>query len=342
VVTVRGKVGAEEEVTMLQGRQRLLRIEAAPDKVEYAGGSVELPGLVAWLDKKGTIVRRQMELPGLGQVISYRTSREMALAQGPLTRLDIGEKTFIPLNRGLSQPHRTGNVVYRIRLKGEKDLSTAIAQDARQEIKNLKDNTFELHVRALRSPEEVADPTARTKEEFLNSCYFLKCDDPRVQALTRQAVDGTTDPLKKARRIERWVHENMRHDNRSNFAPADEVARTLKGDCRQHALLTAAMCRAAGVPSRTAVGLVYGTDANRRPVMAFHMWTEVWVKGQWFAIDATLGQGSIGAAHIKIADHSWYDTQSLTPLLPVVRVLGKMEIEVVSVNGMPGGMKEEG
>jgi hypothetical protein len=69
--------------------------------------------------------------------------------------------------------------------------------------------------------------------------------------------------------------------------------------------------------------------------MAFHMWTEVWVKGQWFAIDATLGQGSIGAAHIKIADHSWYDTQSLTPLLPVVRVLGKMDIEIVSVNGVP-------
>jgi transglutaminase-like putative cysteine protease len=181
----------------------------------------------------------------------------------------------------------------------------------------------------------VAEPAAQAKDEFLKSCYFLKCDDPRVQALARQAVAETTDPLKKARRIERWVHDNMRHDNRSSFAPAHEVARSLTGDCRHHALLTAAMCRAEGVPSRTAVGLVYGTDSNRRPVMAFHMWTEVWVKGQWFAIDATLGQGSIGAAHIKIADHSWYDTQSLTPLLPVVRVLGKMDIEIVSVNGVP-------
>ena len=59
--------------------------------------------------------------------------------------------------------------------------------------------------------------------------------------------------------------------------------------------------------------------------MAYHMWTEVWVSGQWLAIDATLGQGSIGAAHVKIADHSWYDTHSLTPLLAVARVLDKLK-----------------
>src|SRR5262249_38673178 len=135
----------------------------------------------------------------------------------------------------------------------------------------------------------------------------------------------------KARLIEGWVYENMKKDNGAAFAPSDQIAKTLSGDCRQHAMLTAAMCRAAGVPSRTAVGLVY-TDSQRKPVLAFHMWAEVWVQGQWLAIDATLGQGSIGAAHVKIADHSWYDTQSLTPMLPVARVLGKLSVEVVSVN----------
>jgi len=63
--------------------------------------------------------------------------------------------------------------------------------------------------------------------------------------------------------------------------------------------------------------------------MGFHMWTEVWIKGQWIGIDATLGRGSIGAAHIKISDHSWHEVQSLTPMLPVSRVLGKLSIEVI-------------
>jgi hypothetical protein len=75
-------------------------------------------------------------------------------------------------------------------------------------------------------------------------------------------------------------------------------------------------------------------DGNgRKPMMGFHMWAEAWVNGRWLPIDATLGRGHIGATHLKIADHSWHDTQSLTPLLPALRVLGKVKIEVVRVDG---------
>ena len=72
-------------------------------------------------------------------------------------------------------------------------------------------------------------------------------------------------------------------------------------------------------------------DTKTGPVLAFHMWTEVWVKGQWTALDATLGRGYVGATHLKITDHSWHETQSLTPMLPLLRVLGKVSVEVVSV-----------
>jgi hypothetical protein len=60
------------------------------------------------------------------------------------------------------------------------------------------------------------------------------------------------------------------------------------------------------------------------------MWTEVYVRGAWVAIDATLGQGSVGPGHLKIADHSWHDTPALTPLLPLMRVLlAQPAIEIV-------------
>jgi transglutaminase-like putative cysteine protease len=171
------------------------------------------------------------------------------------------------------------------------------------------------------------------KDEFLQSCYFIKSDDARVRDEAREAVGRETDPWRKAQRIERWVYHNVEHDDSVPFGPADKVAEDLKGDCRHKALLSAAMCRAAGVPSRTAVGLVYTFDRQRGPVMAFHMWTEVWVGSQWLAIDGTLGRGSVGADHIKIADSSWAEVRSLEPLLPVARVLGKLNIEVVRVNG---------
>jgi hypothetical protein len=125
----------------------------------------------------------------------------------------------------------------------------------------------------------------------------------------------------------------MRISYAEPFARAGEVAKTLTGDCRQYSLLTTAMCRAAGLPARTALGLCYAYDRKQGPAMAFHMWTEVFVRGAWIALDATRGQGHVGATHLKITDNSWYDTQSLTPLLPVIRVLGKLSIEVVRVDG---------
>jgi transglutaminase-like putative cysteine protease len=220
--------------------------------------------------------------------------------------------------------------VYRVTLKGDEDPTSAFAQDTRQTIKNVKGNTFELQVRAVRRPQPVAEP-GKAKEEYLQSCYFLDSDDAEVRHRARQAVGEEKDPWRRAQLIEGWVYRNVQKKNTVFFPRASQVARNLEGDCRQHAFLAAAMCRAAGVPSRAAVGLVY-VDGRTGPAMGFHMWTEVWVEGQWLAIDATLGQGSVGAAHVKVADHSWHNVHSLTPLLPVVRVVGKVAIEVLRVD----------
>jgi transglutaminase-like putative cysteine protease len=190
---------------------------------------------------------------------------------------------------------------------------------------SVKGNSFELRVR-----QDVEDVSEAPGAAFTESSYFITSADPRVQQLARQAIAPERDPWKKALRIERWVKANMQVRTHEALATADHVARTLEGDCTEFAMLTAAMCRAAGIPSRTSVGLIYA-DVRSGPVFAFHMWTEVWIDGRWRAIDATLGQGRVGAAHLKIADQSWHDERSLTPLLPVVRVLGKLSIEVLQV-----------
>jgi transglutaminase-like putative cysteine protease len=338
VVMVRGKVSDAEEVATLKGKKKLLRAELASDAIVVPKQGtdetfkIQLPKMIVWLDKDLTPVRRQTDMPGLGTIVLLRTDRETATAEVE-TVPDILANVNIPLNRTIANPTATRSVVFRITVKDDDDPTTALAQDARQEIKNARGSSFELHVKAIRSPQKVEKPDAAAREEYLKSCFYLKCDDARVKAQTEEAVGEETDPLKKARKIERWVCDNVRNDNHVPFVPADQVARLLKGDCRQHAMLAAAMCRAAGVPSRTAVGLVYTTDAQSKPLMAYHMWTEVWVQGQWLAIDPELGQGSIAATHVKIADHSWHDTHSVTPLLSVARVLDKLSIEVISVNG---------
>jgi transglutaminase-like putative cysteine protease len=329
VVTTRVAVKDYEEVEFPgAGKRRLLRVETKADKI----GGVQLPPLTVWLDSDLMPVRSQVDMPGLGMLTLYRTTRAQALRQDGTPRINIGVSQLIRLNRRIPRPYDTETAVYRIAIKGDTDPGTTFAQDDRQQVTSVLGNTFELRVKARRGPERTARP-GEVGPEFLQSCYFINSDDAKVRELARRAVGPETDPWEKAKRIEKWVHLHMDKKNFSEaFATADHVARTLEGDCTEHAVLAAAMCRAAGVPSRAAVGLLY-VDTAQGPAFGFHMWAEVWVRGQWLPIDATLGRGYVGATHLKISDHSWHETASLTPLLPVLRVVGKAAIEVVRVDG---------
>jgi transglutaminase-like putative cysteine protease len=332
VVQAQVAVKDYEMVEVFKTKQRLLRVEAVPDKIELPGGGLQLPPLISWLDKDLQVVRSQVEMPGLGTMVLYRTTAEVARKPIDRSRLvNIGLASLIRLNRRIERPYDAESAVYRITLKNDDKAETAFARDGRQEVKKVAGNTFELHVQASRAPRDAGNET-QVSDEFLKSCYFIKSDDPKVKEHTRRAIGRETDPWQKAVRIEQYVYRNVSKEDFSvAFAPADEVARDMKGDCTEHSMLAAAMCRAAGIPSRTAVGLVYVNHRQQGPVMAFHMWTEVWVRGQWVAIDPTFGRDFVGATHLKITDHSWHDTQSLTPLMPVLRVLGKLSIEVVRV-----------
>jgi hypothetical protein len=341
-VTIRATVKDEEETDVLRPdkatgkasrvKERLLRVEAKPDEVKIGEQSVPLPGMVLWLDKELTPVRSELDMQPLGKIVFYRTTREAATAESGAAGAspDIGLKSMIPLNKAIPRPHETSSVVYRITVKDEDKPASVLAQDARQKVEGVSGRSFELHVTAIRAPGAGSDD-AEAKDEFRQPNLFIDSDNAEVKARAKEAVGEQTDPWKKAQAIERWVHRHMRGDNSMPFCTASEAAKELRGDCRQHAMLTAALCRAAGVPSRTALGVVYVHREGRGPEMGFHMWTEVWVKGEWIGIDGTLGRGSIGAAHIKISDHSWHGVQSLVPMLPVSRVLGKLSIEVVSV-----------
>lgn len=313
-----------EEVELFAGKQkkRLLRVESQIDKID----NIQLPTMVSWLGDDLMPRRSEAEVPPFGKMTLYRTTRAIATSDADVDKLiDISAAQYVKLKSPIADPHSTTGAVYRITVRDETDLAGIFAQDARQRA-TVKDNVIELRVRA----EDAADKSKEPDAVYTQSNYFINSADGKVKELALKAQGGAADPLEKARRIEKWVRDHMTGTSDEALAPADHVARTLRGDCTEYAMLTAAMCRAAGLPSRTAVGLVYG-EVEDRPLFAFHMWTEVWVKGRWHSLDATLGLGRVGATHLKIADQSWQDVYDQTPLLAVFRVLGKLTIDVVEV-----------
>jgi hypothetical protein len=334
VLTIRAQVrAAERTVPDLRGKA-VLCVNMTADRIEVPGHSIQPPSAVWWLDDAGLPVRKEFDLEGLGTVVLTRVSKEQAQAPAqPGRSVDLGLKSLVLLDRVIPRPYDSRSAVYRITVAGDPEPGKALADDAHQQVRALLGETFELHVH----PPQFAEvrPDARPAPgEYLAPCRYIDCNDPRVQAQARRAVGDETDPWAKARRIERWVKQVLRVDQAAPFAPAGQIAADLRGDCRHFALLTAALCRAERVPARTAVGLLY-VEKGGRPYLGFHMWTEVWVAGQWLGLDATLGRGGVSAAHLKIADASWHDAESLTPLLPVGRILGKVRVEVLRVEGAP-------
>lgn len=337
VILLRVEVKDYEEVAIpgSKTKRRLLRVETRADKIkDNQGQELELPALTQWLDNDYQVVQSFFQLPGLGDLVLVRTTKDQALAAPGVAKLpDIGVSQYVRLNKTIANPYDTKAAVFRITVKDDKDPASAFSRDDRQEARNSKGSTFDLAVRALRGPGQ-GTPGTKPGPEFTESSYFINCNDPLIKSLAQKAVGAETDPWKKALRIEKWVNQAMKYQTHEAFATSDHVARTLEGDCTEFGVLTAALCRAVGIPSRTALGLIYA-DTRQGPVLAFHMWAEVWINGRWLALDGTLGKGYVGATHLKITDHSWHEERGLLPLLGVLRLLGRMQAEVVSVEGSP-------
>ena len=119
------------------------------------------------------------------------------------------------------------------------------------------------------------------------------------------------------------------------FATASEVARSKSGDCTEHALLTAAMLRVAGIPSRVASGLVFADQfAGEKKVFAYHMWAQALIgtgaEAHWVDLDATLSGQAFDATHLALVVTTLKDGEFESSMAPISKMLGKLRVEVVS------------
>ncbi|QDU53289.1 transglutaminase-like domain-containing protein [Gimesia panareensis] len=285
-----------------------------------------LPGMTIdlYVTREGKIPKTVADFLG-SAMITYTVSKEVALEALSGKELDLAVQTLIKV-KPIPGAHQTEKVVYEITL-ADGDPTSVLPESETQEVKKLDAHRARLTVRKAAVPQ--AFPEAKVDAEYLQPTQFLQSDDPRVIEHAKQAVQSETNPWKQAVLMEKYVREHLRKKNFSTaLASAAEVAKNMEGDCTEHAVLLAAMLRAMKLPSRVAVGLVY---IQSRASFGGHMWTEVYLDGRWIPLDATLGQGGIGAGHIKLADSSLSENAPapLAIFLPILQAVGKLSIEVV-------------
>ncbi len=207
-------------------KRSLLRTEALPDKVDVGGALLQLPKVVSWLDGDWNVVRSETRMPGLGRIITFRTTKAAAMEEGTAPELlpDLLLTTLIPLNKPIDRPFERTEVVYHITMTDDDAPATAFMRDFRQSVENANDKTFNLRVRAQRNY-SIIDAPQKVSDEHRTANHFLNSDDATVMALTKRAIGTETDAWGKAQRIEKWVHENMRGTSDVVFATASQIAR---------------------------------------------------------------------------------------------------------------------
>ncbi len=149
-----------------------------------------------------------------------------------------------------------------------------------QKVIRREGNTLEL----LITRETICESSLSEDEQqvFLAPDRYIQSNAPELKdAAGRIAAASGKEGLDLAREIAAWVKKHIeKKDLEQGFASALEVFRSQRGDCTEHALLLAALLRAAGLPARVVAGLAYG---NGR--LFGHMWTETYVDC-WRTLDA--------------------------------------------------------
>ena len=262
----------------------------------------------SWMDARGNVLRERT-----ASMLTLRESKEQALSGGwgkgvPMDMIDLAS---IRVTRTIDRPREAARVV--VRLSGA-DLSGLPLADDRQ---TFADGVLTVTREGLTGPVAAIPYTGSDLKEFLKPTPTLQSDDPEIVAKAREIVGGRREALAAAQALADWVNENIEKKPVVSIPSAADVLTMRKGDCNEHAALLTALARAAGIPAKILVGLVYNDGA-----FYYHAWNALWV-GKWVAVDATFGQFPADATHLKVQEGD------LDQQIVIARLIGRLRIDVL-------------
>ena len=283
-----------------------------PETVDLLGRVVRLHPLVttyqvgpgqlvehAWLDDQGNTLKSSFTVLGL-ELDMVACDQTFALSDDQ--PVDFFKKWTVPAPQAFD-PDTPQAITYTLQTQSPR--ACPLPSTDRQTVKKIDNNQILLTVRRSLDTRPATLPYQGDDARALAALkptQYIQCDHPDIVALAGTVVGQNQDAASAARRIARFVGQYIRKKDLSvGYASAVEVLKGKQGDCTEHAVLTAALCQAAGIPAELVVGLVYYQPApDSAPLFAPHAWTQVYIAGQWLEIDATRPQGAT-AGHLVLA-----------------------------------------
>ncbi|HEX9273256.1 MAG TPA: transglutaminase-like domain-containing protein, partial [Candidatus Binatia bacterium] len=230
--------------------------------------------------------------------------------------LDLITQTSITPDRPILTPERMQRV--KLRLSGINLSNFPLMNVGRQ---RLNQDQLEIKREDITHLGFIELPVRqRLLDPFIQPTVFLQSDHPKISQLAAEIVRGERDARKAVLRIKNWVYKEIAKEPTVSIPNALEVLQTKKGDCNEHTVLFNAIARAAGIPAKTVVGVVY-----LRGAFYYHAWSEVWI-GEWISVDSVLNQFPADATHIKFLEGE-IDRQ-----MDVLQLIGNLKIQIIEAS----------
>ena len=264
------RVEGEEFLDIMGRREKTMKLS-----VDFMGTAQ-----TAWIGEDGGVVQEK----GMMGILLKRVTQQEAFEGLTLSpRQDMTRMVSVPANVRLDRPAELSQIQMAITgikndlfLDGDRQLLTGRILTIRRE--------------------PVPDPAVITTDPvqaFLAPTPFIESDHPDIVKRVAEIVSPEDTPLEKVTKIVGWIYDNIERRPVLSVPSALQTLKSRMGDCNEHAVLMAAMARAAGIPAQIEAGLVY-MDGR----FYYHAWNALYLD-RWTTVDALMKQIPADVTHIR-------------------------------------------
>lgn len=290
-----------------------------------------LPGIddYQWYNNNGMMVDEKTSLLGMEQVAVDKDK-----IADRVDNFDIFYQGLIPVDSHIPNPFSLDKITYKIEIQNGESKDIFVSDDC-QKIFQIRENTAYLKIKNQPEPAGKFNYPVNFKgyTEFLKSGPFIISNDEQIINQAKILAGSETNAYKIVKSMEKWVFDDItRKDLSINFANSTEVMRTKEGDCTEHSVLLAALLRAAGIPSKVVVGLIY-TDTPK-DAFVYHMWVKAYI-GKWINLDPSFPSENFSPAHIALAESSLNNLSDKTDMiLEIVKSFTNLKINILDYTSL--------
>ncbi len=292
-------LGPLEDVDLLGNRQTLYHVK------EIADFGFMRHESEAWLDKDFHVKKMRTSMMGM-TLEMIACPKPCATAED--TPFEAFTTTVIDLGRHLDRHVLERPIRWTFRLKRPADTLTLVnSQEQRSDLTTNEAGeqilvvTVDPKPAAIPATVALTVPKAGELEQLKQPTAWMQSQADLIIELAEKNVRSDQSDKQKMNALTQFARHYINDKNLSvAYASALETAQHRNGDCTEHALLTGALGRAAGIPTRIVTGLAYVPELEgRKNVLVPHAWTQAWINGRWHSFDAALGQ--FGSGHIALS-----------------------------------------